>query len=78
MALKENQLRAAQIMFENKSSEAIARSIKRFGFAAPIVAWRSRRQVYELGPHRLVCGDSRDAEVWAKEAGVNPGSGGLE
>lgn len=23
-------------------------------------------EVYELGPHRLVCGDSRDAEAWAK------------
>lgn len=23
-------------------------------------------EVYELGPHRLVCGDSRDALVWAK------------
>jgi DNA modification methylase len=23
-------------------------------------------EVYELGPHRLVCGDSQDAEVWAK------------
>jgi ParB-like chromosome segregation protein Spo0J len=23
-------------------------------------------EVYQLGPHRLVCGDSRDAEVWAK------------
>lgn len=22
-------------------------------------------EVYELGPHRLVCGDSRDAEAWA-------------
>jgi len=23
-------------------------------------------EVYELGPHRLVCGDSRDADVWEK------------
>jgi DNA modification methylase len=26
-------------------------------------------EVYELGPHRLVCGDSRDPKVWAKLLG---------
>ena len=26
-------------------------------------------EVYELGPHRLVCGDSRDAAVWARLMG---------
>ena len=31
--------------------------------------FRSPGEVYELGPHRLVCGDSTDPAVWAKLMG---------
>ena len=33
--------------------------------APPVEAVSRTGEVYELGPHRLVCGDSRDAGVWA-------------
>ena len=32
----------------------------------PEIATTQPGQLYQLGPHRLICGDSRDPEVWAR------------